>query len=272
MSAAVDQEVEGPPGRSIDPRIRARRVAVRREEGRRRRNRLARLAVVLAVVLVAWLVTRSPLLDVDDIRIVGATHVTPEAVAGAGRVGRGDAMTDVDTSAVARRIESLPWVESATVTRRWPGTVAIEVRERVPVVAAGAVAGGYWAVDARGHLVEHGDAPLPGLLLVEGDPVTGEAGDRLPDRYRDALVITGLLPPGLAGAVVAVVVPPADGEAGLGLRLAAGGSVVLGDASDLRPKLVAVVTVAEHVDLACVSVLDVRVPTAPVLTRSDGCA
>ncbi|MGH9187458.1 MAG: cell division protein FtsQ/DivIB, partial [Acidimicrobiales bacterium] len=112
-------EIERDHAAPIDPRFRARRIAVRRQEGRRRLRRLGRLTALLGLVVVGWLVTRSPLLDVDRIRISGADHSTAEAVLEASGLHRGNPMTDLDPGATARRIEELPWVAAATVHRRW---------------------------------------------------------------------------------------------------------------------------------------------------------
>lgn len=39
---------------------------------------------------------------------------------------------DLDSAAALKRIERLPWVETAQITRVYPGTVSIEIRERLP--------------------------------------------------------------------------------------------------------------------------------------------
>ena len=59
------------PAAHIDPRIRARRIEVQRGMGRRRLQRLVDVGLVLAVAAGFAVALRSPLLDVDAVRVAG---------------------------------------------------------------------------------------------------------------------------------------------------------------------------------------------------------
>jgi cell division protein FtsQ len=256
---------------AADPRILARRVEVLRSEGRRRLRRLLWGLGALALVGAAAASTQTALLDVDHVRVDGAARVpiaeVLDAAAGAG-AATGAALVDVDEGDVARAVESLPGVADATVRRDWPGTVELTVVERVPVAAVTG-AGGAAVVAADGVVVDTVAAAPAGL------PVLATAAERL-ERGAvvdapDLLAVAAALPPELAGRVAAV----APGGAGAGeveLRLVDGGVARLGPPADLGPKLVAVATVLDQVDLACLATLDVRVPSAPAVTRSAACA
>ena len=76
---------------------------------------------------------------------------------GAAGIGRGQPMVDLDAAGAARRVEALPWVASASVHRSWPGTVRVDVVERVPAVAEPLQAGGFRLVDGEGRAIA--DAP-----------------------------------------------------------------------------------------------------------------
>ena len=109
----------------IDPRIRARRIAVAREQGRRR------LRVVLVVLTRlrgasgrAWLVVQSPMLDVDHIVVTGIPPERVAAVIAASGVHRRDPLLLVSTGAVARRVEQVPGIGSVHVSRELPGNAA----------------------------------------------------------------------------------------------------------------------------------------------------
>jgi cell division protein FtsQ len=128
------------PGPRIDPRIKERRTAVVRQAGRRRRRILLVAVVAVAVVVGAWFFLHTKVLAARVVTVVGSVH-TPDAeiVAAAGLVGH-PPLIDVDTGAVAAKVEQLPWVATAAVSRDWPDGVRIVVTERTPVAAVSATA------------------------------------------------------------------------------------------------------------------------------------
>lgn len=260
---------ERPREPAIDPRIRARRIAVRRDEGRRRLSRLVRLAVLVAVIAAGALATRTALLDVDELDIAGNVRTERAALVAASGIAVGDAMTDVDLASARDRIDLLPWVDEVTVARAWPGTIRIRVTERVPVSAVEAGQGGWLLVDRDGRLLERVDAPPPGLVAIADAAKAGGVGETLPPSDADALLVARSVPPSLVGRVVAVA-PAAEG--GLELRLDDGARVLLGPPDPLEGKMLAVATMLGQVDGRCMATLDVRVPGNPVLTRTPGCA
>ena len=247
---------------SIDPRIRQRRIEVRREEGRRRLRFLVGVVTVLFLAGVAAAATRSPLLDVDHIHVTGSAHTAREDILTAGHLDYGRLMIEIDTGPTERRIEGLRWVASAKVMREWPSTVRVEIVERT-AVAAVAVADGRWApVDRHGRILDPvGDRPaLPELLPLA--PVTPETRVT-PRSVRDAIAVAVAMPEALREDTAAVTSVPA----GLEIRLHGGGVVRLGPRTDVAAKLAAVDALLDRVDPANVAVIDVRVPDAPVLTR-----
>jgi cell division protein FtsQ len=245
----------------IDPRIRARRIEVARDAGRRRLQRLADV-VVLAVVAAGFaLAVRSPLLDVDSVVVEGAERTGTEAVLAAAGVRPGDQLLDVDAAAVARRVGELPWVGEAAVTRSLSGEVRIAVTERRPVAVVGD-GGRSWLVDAQGAVLaeagaQWGDLPrLAGAVgrLSPGAVVSAGAAPALAERLVAAL----------PGAVTELRHQPE-----LVAVLAVGGEVRFGDETQLDAKLLALVTMLAEVDLDGLERIDLRVPGNPVLTRSD---
>jgi cell division septal protein FtsQ len=116
----------------IDPRIRARRIDVARTAGRRRLQRLLELGAVLLVAAAFVGALRSPLLDVDTIRVAGGEHTSAEQVRAAAGIELGDQLIDVDLAAAGARIAALPWVERAHLGRRVDGSISIRLVERAP--------------------------------------------------------------------------------------------------------------------------------------------
>ena len=246
----------------IDPRIRERRIEVRRQAGRRRLRMLLVVSSVLSAAGLVFLTVTSPLLDVDRIRITGTQHVTVEQVRAASGVRVHDHLLFVDTGAVARRIETLSWVEHASVQRDLPGTLKITIAEYTPAVFV-RVAGGVMLVAASGHVIAPVKAAPAHTVEVRGVRRPPVAGGLLAPP--DAAGVVGRLPGALRALVVAVDV---SGN-GLALDLARGGAIRLGNTSDLDAKAASAQAVLAHLGAACFSYIDVSTPYRPV---SHSCA
>lgn len=250
----------------MDPRLQERRVAVRRHEGRRRLYVLLTVLAVPAVAALGFASTRSALLDLDRIEIRGAARTPLAAVAQAGGLERGRALTSIDTGRVVRGVQRLPWVLEARADRRWPGTVTIHLTERRARAVVPVDGGRRWAlVDATGRVLSV-DATKPvGLPAIGGLGEPGPPGTVLGPAALPALRITVALIPSLRARVGDVAAGP-GGEVELQL-VPPGVLVRLGGAEELELKLRALRTFLAATPLDDVAVVDLRVPSAPVLTR-----
>ncbi|SVD73837.1 uncharacterized protein METZ01_LOCUS426691, partial [marine metagenome] len=75
--------------------------------------------------------TRSELLDVDEIRLVGiSSDLGEKMVLEALSVPEGSPMTGIDLDAAGRRVAALPRVAGVELERDWPGSVVVWVVER----------------------------------------------------------------------------------------------------------------------------------------------
>jgi cell division protein FtsQ len=260
----VSTSTFSPPRVPIDPRIRRRRIEVRRHQGRRR---LRLLVVALTVVLVTasgWLILRSPLVDVDTIVIRGAVRSDADALRRASGVVRGAPMIDVDEAGAARAVEALPWVKEAQVSRQWAGTVSITITERTAVAALSRGENLGWALlDQTGRVLEQVSEVPSGLVTLDGTGPPGPPGTVVAGSDQTLALATALSEP-LAAKVASVRVVSGPE---LELELDSSGTVRLGPPTGLDRKLAAVETMLASVDLRGLAVLDVRVPSSPVLTR-----
>ena len=281
---------------AVDPRMRARRIGVRRDAGQRRLRRITLVLLVVALLVGGAAASRSPLLDVDRVTVDGGEHTTAEEIRREAAVELGVPLVSVDVDAVRERVERLPWVDRAAVSRRWPSTVNVQVTERV-AAALVPVTGSHAAlVDAEGRVLSiertvspATDAPTgsdQGGSADEGGP--GTPADPGPELPAGLALLTGVGGPMVEGGVLegpareALDVALALGERMPGVvtsvsveldaELAAGGVVRFGGADEIDDKVTAVKTVLEQVDLACLAVLDVTVPESPALTRHQGCS
>jgi cell division protein FtsQ len=257
----------GPETAAIDPRLRARRISVRRDEGRRRLRRLTGIGVVAAVALVGVGVTRSPVLDVDRVQVAGARHTPVDAVQRATGINRHAPMTDVDLDRARQGVLALPWVRSVSIARRWPASVRVVITERTAVAVVTAGEAGFALVDGDGRVLEASAAPPAGFVLLANVPVPGPPGSTIDTSAADALTVARAMPSSVR-PMVSTVVAETDGVV---LRLVAGGVIRLGPPVDLELKLRDADTMLANVDTTDLCVLDVRVVGAPSLTRGKSC-
>ncbi len=152
---------------------------------------------------------------VEDIRIEGRENTPEPLLRAAIGINKGDPMLGFSLEQARARIETLSWVERATVERRLPGTVVIFLEERRPF-AIWQNQGKLVLVDRDGQIVADQDVAqfkhLP-LIVGPGAPVAAKTLlQALTDR------------PALAGKVVAAV---RVGERRWNLRLTNGMDVML---------------------------------------------
>ena len=147
----------------MDPRLAERRKSVSEDRARKRlRWILIVIAVISLVIGTLWLV-RSPILSIRQVDVVGAEVSDPRGVVRALGMDIGSPTIDVSGDAIAEGILEDPWVESATVLVKWPGSVSIEVTERTPV--APVLAGEQWVLVSRDG----------GVIATVGNPSGGDA-------------------------------------------------------------------------------------------------
>jgi cell division protein FtsQ len=247
----------------IDPRMRARRVAVLRGEGRRRLRRLLAVLVVAVTCGLAYLATRSPLLDVDRVNTHGLVHTDAADVLAASGIERGVAMTDVDSGDAETAIAALPWVDSVRVERDWPGTIEIHVTEREPTATLLGASGEWFLVDDTGRVLDRADGPAPERPTIVAGAAVVTPGATQPG-IGDALAVVRLLTPDLQAWVQAVQ-PGPDGT--VDLLLHGDVRVELGSTAHLDDKIVDLATVLTRVDLTDLQSIDVSVVHTPVVTR-----
>ena len=248
---------------AIDPRIAARRDAVTQEKRRRRSRIWIAVAIVVGVLALGWYLTRTGLLDVDDIEVRGTNITTAQEITDASGIRLGMPLLEVDTSAAAGRIRDLPWVATAIVDRGWDGHVLITITERVQLAVVRNEAGEPMLVDGDGRVLDV-DGPWDGVdTLIEG-VVAGEPGTIVEDAG-SALEVARLLGAGVRSRVSSIVTMP-DGN--LELHLRPQGVVLLGPPTELEAKLASLQIVMGQVDQRDLAIINVVNPETPVVVRT----
>ncbi|GAC1549132.1 MAG: hypothetical protein NVS3B10_12570 [Polyangiales bacterium] len=163
-----------PPQAPWDPRALWRTLAT-----------VGRVAVAVAIlgagvstaVVARRYVTRSPRFGLKDLRVDGGHHYSPEALAQLAGVALGQNVVEIDLEAARTRLEGDPWIERATLTRRLPASLSIEVVERQAAAIVALPTGAYLST-ADGALfkkAEDGDQlDLPVLTGVSAEDAGGD--------------------------------------------------------------------------------------------------
>jgi cell division protein FtsQ len=160
-------------------------------------------ALTLAILGVgAWALLGSSLLAVRHEEVTGNGTIPAAEVLAAAAIRPGTPLASVDTAAAARRVEQIDQVLSATVSRAWPDTIVISVRERTAVLA---VAGRreFALIDPSGVTVRWSQRRPPGMPLLEA--VRGQLRGS-----RDVLAAATVwreLPARLRGMVASIAAP-----------------------------------------------------------------
>jgi len=154
-------------------------------------HRLLRGVLVVAIVAVSLvfgptLLREVEVFGVDQVEVIGSRFIEPFAVVQAAGIGQGSNVFD-DASVWAAGVRTLPLVADVRISRRFPSTLVIEVREVEPVALVASdelvpidAAGRVLAIEPAGVILDlpilvgvtmHDDALAagpaePALLLV----------------------------------------------------------------------------------------------------------
>jgi cell division protein FtsQ len=187
------------------------------------------IGLVLVGVL-AWVGYGTSVLGVREISVSGATIVDPDEVRAVAAVPAGTPLARVDTDAVAARVARLAPVASVKVSRSWPGTLVIDVTERV-AAAAVATPAGFVVLDPSGVAFQTLPTAPAGVVALKvaapgpSDPAT-LAG----------LHVLAALTPQLRAQLTAVAAPS---PTAIRLELGGGRVVIWGgaDQSDVKARV-----------------------------------
>ncbi|HEX4244927.1 MAG TPA: FtsQ-type POTRA domain-containing protein [Acidimicrobiales bacterium] len=255
----------------IDPRIRQRRVAIARHQGRRRLRIVVALVIVAIVVVGGLGLLHTGLFSAKKVAVTGSHPHTPTAtiLAAAGLTGH-PPLISVNPGAVAAKVERLPWIAAARVSRNWPDHVTIAVTERAAAASMAGPGTSWSEVDRTGRTVAVGSARLPGLVDVavrdaKGPVAPAALGAHTVSAALPALQVAGTLPAAFSGQVTQVV-GNADGTVNLALN--SGLTVLLGTDKDLHAKYEAVAAIIAGAPLKGAKTIDVTVPQSPTVSSS----
>ena len=100
-----------------------------------RKHRLITIFIILLTAGLAYLLGWSNVLTIKAISYAGAPTKSSEAlVKNLTDLEVGQRLARIETRKIAARLQTLPWIESADLSRNWiSGTIKIEVTPRLPI-------------------------------------------------------------------------------------------------------------------------------------------
>ena len=198
--------------RGIEPRLRERRIGVRRAASRRRLWWALLVAVVVVVVVAGLALLGSSWFAVDQVTVVGNVYTDRDELADIVDDLRGTPVLRVDTAEFEDRVEEIAWVETARVTTQFPDAATIEIRERTPVASMLGEDLRSRVLDADGRVLTVIDGQPVALVWISG-PGTLDliAGDFAPIGYSSAASLVTKLTPNIRSRVESMLVTP-DGS------------------------------------------------------------
>lgn len=208
--------------------------------------------------------------EVDRVDFSGLHRVSYDEASRAAGIGPGDFMGTLDSEGARDALGELPWVLSAHIRRRWPGTVEIDIVERVPVALALTAPDSWVLIDPHGRVLTAALASPPALPRLSGISAAPAPGGYLaPDAgaLLDVLDAGG----GQGGFAVTAVWRDGRGDMRARIRRQPDGAVfetALGDDSAIGAKTAAVAAVIGDLEPSG-AILDVSVPHLPVV-RAEG--
>jgi len=243
-SDALTPESDRDLRRGIEPRMRERRLAVKRAQGRKRLKWLVAVLVLVILAVAALATFGSSLFAIraDQVTVTGDVYTDQERLQSVIDDLVGTPVLVADTQQAERELESIPWVEDAKVTTHFPHGVSIEIRERAPVATYQGPDMQYRVLDREGRVLDVLEGyPIAYVLITGPDPVDLDASEIAPQGYKAAAELAKNLTVDVRGKVDHIEVT-ADGSR-LVMFLDDGTEVRFGEARDLFTKLVRLETV-----------------------------
>ena len=246
-----------------EQRIRARRISVHRAEGRRRLRWVLLGLVAVAVPVGTLAVLASPLFDVDEVSVQGATYTDPALLQAVSDEMLGDPVLLIDTQEMERRLQADPWVERVHVETDFPHRVVIDIRERKPVASFQGGDGRFRIIDYQGRVLDVIDGIPIDYMLITGEHPDTARGQFAGAPYSAAAELVLWLPAEIRAITKSVALNAATGALALQLinGTDAGAIAQLGDASHMDQKLARLLS---QVRKSLAGICEVDVSTAEV--------
>lgn len=139
-----------------------------RKEQRHRRRRIRRYVAlgVLAVILLGFLITRTPLFNIREIKVNDNVLFTDEQIKAAAEIAEGDNIFSKRKGQIRKTImENNPYIVRVDIDRKLPDVLSLTVEENDPVLAI-PCGEQFLILDAKGMAVAMEDTQLMATMVT----------------------------------------------------------------------------------------------------------
>ncbi|MHB8049693.1 MAG: cell division protein FtsQ/DivIB [Coriobacteriia bacterium] len=167
----------------------------------------------LALIWGAWAaLSNSGLFAIERVTVEGANELSVDEVVAVAAIEPGETLLGIDEDGVVERLESLAWIESADLVRRYPSTALLQIEERERFVMLD-LGNTFWALDRTGRVLgESVPATATPVPLIRDVPVfVPVAGEIVtPDEVKNAISVLAGISPELRSSVKTLSSPSAE--------------------------------------------------------------
>lgn len=229
-----------------------------RAYSRRRRAILGSIVgAFLALILLMLASMYTPMLAVEQIRVVGLSRLKVSQIQGALKGQLGVPLPMVQSGKIGDALKPYPLIESFAVTSRPPHTLVIRITERTPICIVNVGNTNYLFDPAGVKVGVAGSGDAYPALAINGDPSSSP-------QYKLAMDVLLALPASLLPRVDSIDAKTKDNVT-MQLRGNAGQKIVWGDASNSALKSKVLAALLRNYKKSERVTFDVSSPTAPVV-------
>lgn len=230
------------------------------------------IGLLLAATLVAFALLRAPFFAISEVQLSGESRTNEGTIRAALAIEEDQPLATFDIDTAEAAVAELPWVEQVQITRGWPSTLRVQIRERLPAAAVATDSSREWAVvSGDGHVLERRLTPprnvplvvAPGVLVddVQIGAVAGELAG--------VLAVSTNVPAQLKVWVDSWTV---DSAGSVAAELTGSARAVFGSEADHRTQYVSLASILNGgTSLVCVSEIDLTIADTPVVDRDRAC-
>ncbi len=104
-----------------------------RRVARKKKRKRTRLTILIVIIVLVGLFI-SPLFSIHNITVTGNTEVSAEDIITASGIAKGQHLTKVDFKSARFKLLKTPYISDAEIKYGFPGSITINVTEKMPVV------------------------------------------------------------------------------------------------------------------------------------------